>query len=200
MPKLNGSQILERLDKRLEELREGKEVAAKDIRALLTDEQVAAMDAAWTEQQDLRRKKRARTKEEEKELGWKTKREIYIDAYEKAIAEANEGLLETLEEMERRAKIRQARIYLETYSNAKKSGKSEEVSKNLANNDLVRAGMPRVDGLKVWYKNERDRLIREMEDKNTAKTKSEMTAEELEQIELMEAHEKALAKKRKLRS
>ena len=200
MPKLNGSQILERLDKRLEELREGKEVAGKDIRALLTDEQVAAMDAAWTEQQDLRRKKRARTKEEEKELGWKTKREIYIDAYEKAIAEANEGLLETFEEMERRAKIRQARIYLETYSNAKKSGKSEEVSKNLANNDLVRAGMPRVDGKEVWYENERDRLIREMEDKNTTKTKSEMTAEELEQIELMEAHDKALAKNRKLKS
>ena len=35
MPKLDGTHIAERLRGRLEELREGKEVAARDLRALL---------------------------------------------------------------------------------------------------------------------------------------------------------------------
>jgi hypothetical protein len=46
MPKLDGTHIFERLSERLEDLRQGKEVAARDLRALLTEEQEAAMDAA----------------------------------------------------------------------------------------------------------------------------------------------------------
>jgi hypothetical protein len=64
MPKLDGTHIAERLKGRLEELQQGKEVAARDLRALLTTEQAVAMDAAWAEQQELRKQKRARTKEE----------------------------------------------------------------------------------------------------------------------------------------
>jgi len=108
MPKLDGTQIVERLHGRLEELREGKEVAARDLKALLTSGQVAAMDAAWAEQQELRKQKRARTKEEEAALGWKTKREIQIEAYERAIAEADDGMLDTLEELQRKDQVRQA--------------------------------------------------------------------------------------------
>ena len=44
MPKLNGVQIADRLRSRLEELRSGKEVAARDLKVLLTEEQIAAMD------------------------------------------------------------------------------------------------------------------------------------------------------------
>ena len=64
MPKLNKVQIADRLRDRVEGLRNGKEIAARDLRALLTKEQVAAIDTAWTEQQALRKVKRARTKEE----------------------------------------------------------------------------------------------------------------------------------------
>lgn len=55
MPKLDLTHIADRLKARLAELKAGKEVAAREIRALLNDEQLAAMDAAWVEQQDLRK-------------------------------------------------------------------------------------------------------------------------------------------------
>jgi hypothetical protein len=57
MPKLNNIQIAERLRKRIAELESGKEIAAKDVRALLTDEQMARLDAAWQEQELLRQGK-----------------------------------------------------------------------------------------------------------------------------------------------
>ena len=84
MPKLDGTHLPQRLADRLADLVAGKEVAKRDIEALLNDEQKAAMDAAWQHQQALRKVKRARTKEEVRELGWKTKREIHIEAYENA--------------------------------------------------------------------------------------------------------------------
>ena len=96
MPKLDGTHLPQRLAERLADLKADKEVAARDIKALLTDKQIAEMEAAWAEQQALRKVKRARTKEEEQELGWKTKREIYIEAYEKAFNEASDGVLEEL--------------------------------------------------------------------------------------------------------
>ena len=89
MPKLDGTHIAERLKGRLEELEQGKEVAARDLRTLLSKKQEAAMDAAWVEQQELRKKKRARNKEEEAALGWKSKRDIHIEALQSALGDAN---------------------------------------------------------------------------------------------------------------
>ncbi len=63
MPKLNKIQIADRLIEKLDDLRNGKVIAARDLRALLTDEQIATIDEAWAEQQALRKLKRARTKE-----------------------------------------------------------------------------------------------------------------------------------------
>ncbi len=197
MPKLDGIQIFERLRGRLEELREGKEVAARDLRALLTSEQVAAMDAAWAEQQALRKQKRARTKEEEAALGWKTKREIQIEAYERAVADAYDDLEKTMKELEHKANVRQARTYMGSYFDARAAGKPKYVAENLANNDLTRAGLQRIDGQKSQFQNPRDKEVWEMEQKILQQARSEMTPEELEQIELWEEHEKALAKNRK---
>ena len=197
MPKLDGTHIADRLRRRLEELREGKEVAARDLRALLTDEQVGEMDAAWADQQLLRKQKRTRTKEEEIALGWKTKREIQIEVYEKAVAEADNGMLETLEELQRKAQVRQANIYLTSYFAAQDLGKTDDVARNLANNDLTRAGLKRVDGVESQFTNQREREMWEMEQEILGRKRSEMTPEELEQIELWEEHEKALAKNRK---
>ncbi len=147
MPKLNGLHIPERLAERLADLKAGKEVAARDIKALLTDEQVAAMEAAWEQQQALRKVKRARTKEEEKELGWKTKREIYIEAYERAVKEANDGVLKEFERLQMEATKRQMRIYMDTMGEALKAGKDKDVAENLANNALTQAGLQRMDAL-----------------------------------------------------
>jgi hypothetical protein len=53
MPRLNGTHLPGRLAERLANLKSGREAAARDIKALLSDEQVAPMEVA--EQQALRR-------------------------------------------------------------------------------------------------------------------------------------------------
>jgi hypothetical protein len=187
----------QRIAERLADLKADKEVAARDVKALLNDEQIAAMDAAWAEQQALRKVKRARTKEEEQELGWKTKREIYIEAYEKAFNEASDGVLEELERLQLEATKRQMRIYFETLNEALKEGKEKRVAENLANNALTRAGLRRMDGQKVGTEGltQRDREIREMEDAILKKAVSEMDEYEREQYELSQEYEKALREK-----
>jgi hypothetical protein len=197
MPKLDGTHLPQRLAERLADLKAGKEVAVRDVKALLSDEQIAAMDAAWAEQQALRKKKRARTKEEERELGWKAKREIYTEAYEKAFDEASDGVLKELERLQLEATKRQMRIYFETLNESLKQGKEKRVAENLANNALTRAGLRRMDGQKIVGEGltRRDREIREMEEAIMKKAVSEMDEYEREQYELVKAYEKALHEK-----
>jgi hypothetical protein len=197
MPKLDGTHLPQRLAERLADLKGDKEVAARDIKALLSEEQIAAMDKAWTEQQELRKVKRARTKEEEQELGWKTKREIYIEAYENAFNEASDGVLEEFERLQLEATKRQMRIYFEKLNEALKEGKEKRVAENLANNALIQAGLRRMDGQKIGTEGltRRDREIREMEEAIMKKAVSEMDEYEREQYELSQAYEKALREK-----
>lgn len=199
MPKLDGTHLPQRLAERLADLRAGKEVAVRDLKALLNDEQIAEMEAAWEEQQLLRKQKRARTKEEEAALGWKTKRDIHIEAYERAVAAANDGLLEEFERLQLEATKRQMRIYFETMDEAIKDGKQKRVAENLANNALTQAGLRRMDGQKIGTEGltRRDKKIRAMEDAILKKAVSEMDDYEREQYELSQEHEKALREKGK---
>lgn len=145
MPKLDATHIAERLRSRLADLEAGKEVAAKEIRALLSPDQIAVMDEAWAEQQKLRKVGRPRTEEEQRQLGWKTKREIYIDAYRQAIAASEANLVDDFVELQRKAEIIQARIYFDTYSQAVDEGRDKEQAKSIANNALTRARLRRMD-------------------------------------------------------
>jgi hypothetical protein len=199
MPKLNKLQIADRLREKLDNLRNGKEVAARDLRALLTDEQIAAMDAAWSEQQALRKLKRARTKEEEQALGWRSKREIQIEVLEQVVNQADEQVLETIMELQYKAEVRQARIYLDGYSQARVAGKTRTEAQSVANNDLTRAGLRRVDGQEVGHTNQRDREVWALENQLREQLRNEVSAEEQEQIELLEEHERAWANKRRKR-
>ena len=164
MPKLDLTHIAERLQERLTDLKAGKEVAAREIRALLNDEQLIAMDAAWAEQQELRKKKKARTKEAELALGWKSKREIHIEAYENALNEAGDLQVGAWKKKLRDAEIRQARIYFESYGKAIDKGKDAITAKNIANNDLTRAGLNRLDHETVSRFSKRDKEVNKMED------------------------------------
>jgi len=146
---------------------------------------------------DLRQSKRARTKEEEQALGWRSKREIQIEVLEQVVRQADDQMLEVLDELQEKTEIRQARIFLESYSKARAAGKSEAVARTLANNDLTRAGLRRADGKVVGHYNQRDRAVWELENKLRERQKAEMSAEELEQIELLEAHDRAWANKLK---
>ena len=152
MPKLDATHIAERLHTRLADLEAGKEVAAKDIRALLTPSQIAAMDAAWAEQQELRKVATARTEAEKQALGWKTKREIHIETYKKAIADSNKNILAELQKLQDQAEIRQAKIYLNALGKALDEGYDNEKAKSIANNELTRAGLNRMDILEQIVK------------------------------------------------
>ncbi len=197
MPKLNDIQIADRLQNKLEDLRNGKEVSARDLRALLTEEQRTMLDSAWQAQQELRKKKRARTREQEQELGWRSKRVIQIEVLEQLLEQANDQMLEVLIELQNKAEVRQARIYLDSYFKSRDFGKTEAEAQSIANNDLTRAGLRRVDNRAVGRITERDRAVWEMESQLRGRQKAEMSAEELEQIELLEAHNRAWANKQK---
>jgi hypothetical protein len=201
MPKLDGTQIAERLKGRLKELQQGKEVAARDLRALLTAEQQAAMDAAWAEQQELRKQKRARTKEEEAALGWKTKRDIHIAALESALREAQDAELAAWEKRLHDAEVRQGRVFFDELSKQRDAGVDMQTAKTRANNALTRAGLRRLDGQKIGTQGltPRDKEIRAMEDAILQKVESEMDDYEREQLELLREHEKAVRENRKKR-
>lgn len=201
MPKLDGTHIAERLKGRLEELQQGKEVAARDLRALLTTEQAAAMDGAWAEQQQLRKQKRARTKEKEAALGWKTKRDIHIAALESALREAQDGELEAWEKRLLDAGVRQGRVFFDELSKQLNAGVDKQTAKTRANNALTRAGLRRLDGALIGTLGltKRDREIREMEDAILQKAESELDDYEREQLELLREHEKAVLENRKKR-
>lgn len=201
MPKLDGTQIAERLKGRLDELQQGKEVAARDLRALLTTEQAAAMDAAWAEQQELRKQKRARTKEEEAALGWKTKRDIHIAALESALREAQDAELAAWEKRLHDAEVRQGRVFFDELGKQLDAGVDMQTAKTRANNALTRAGLRRLDGELIGTQGltPRDKEIRAMEDAILQKAESEMDDYEREQLELLREHEKAVRENRKKR-
>jgi hypothetical protein len=201
MPKLDGTQIAERLQSRLEKLQRGEEVAARDLRALLTTEQTAAMDAAWAEQQELRKKKRARTKEEEAALGWKNKREIQIAALNSALRDAEDAELAAWEQRLHDAEVRQGRVFLDELSKQLDAGVDMHTAKTRANNALTRAGLRRLDGRLIGTEGlpKRDKEIRAIENAILQRAESEMDDDEREQIELLREHEKAVLENRKKR-
>ena len=199
MPKLNGTHMVERLRKRLAELEAGEEVVAKDIRILLNDEQNAALDAAWTEQEKLRAGKRARTLAQRQALGIKSKRELRIAAFKSALEQAEDNEIGAWEAKLRAAEVRQARIYFDALIAAKASGKNEQAAENWANNELTRADLRRLDGQDVRYLSKRDKEVNEMEDALRAKIRANLTAAELEQVALSEQHDAATANRHRLK-
>ena len=204
MPKLDGTHIHERLRQRLEQLKNGEEVARRELETLLTTKQIEAWDAAWNEQKRLRKAKRARTKEEEAALGWKSKREITIEAIEAALNQAYDGLLDEFDRLLYKQEVRAAKIFMESYSTAIKEGREKHSAWLLANNDLTRAGLRRADGKDRMPAglSERDKEIWHLEESIKKRLIAEMTEEERreweDQMDLLadiEARSKAYWKK-----
>jgi hypothetical protein len=191
MPKLDGTHLPERIEQRLADLSSDKAVAKRDLEALLSDEQIAAMNTAWAEQQALRKVKRARDKQEELELGWKSKREIHIEAYEQALRQALDQMLEALQGRMKKDEVRAAKIYLSSYFAARDENKDAYQADLAAKNALKRAHLGQVERKK---RNTRDEEVRAMEDAIRAQIRKKMTPDELEQIEMSEEHERAANK------
>jgi len=195
MPKLDDTHTVSRIIKRLEELEQDVEVSAKDFRAVLTQEQHDAYERAWVAQQALRKKKRARTKAEELELGWKSKREVRIQTLKAARDEAWNNIEAVWDKKLFDAEVRQGRIYFDSLNQALKEGKDQRSAALFANNELTRAGLRRLDKQIVHSLLPREREIRRMEDLIIARIRNKMSDEELEQIAIAEGIELDALKK-----
>jgi hypothetical protein len=200
MPRLNAEQLMERIQKRIHQLELGEEIAAKDIKALLSVEQQQQLVDALAAQVELKKNKRARTDAEKQALGWKSIREVRLDVLRSALKAANDDLLADYQRRLREKEVRQANIYLREYSDARKADKSVFAAQGAANNALTRAALPRVDGQDVNSMSQRDREVFAVEAQLKERIRSEMTAEELEQLDMLEGverHEKTPRKARK---
>jgi len=181
---------MERMQKRIHQLELGEEVAAKDIKALLSTEQQQQLVDALAAQAELKKNKRARTDEEKQALGWKSIREVRLDVLRAALNAANDGLLEDYERRLNEKEVRQANIYLREYSDARKADKSVFAAQGAANNALTRAALPRVDGQDVNSMSQRDREVFALEAQLKERIRSQMTAEELQQLDMLEGLER----------
>ena len=117
-----------------------------------------------------------------------------------ALNAANDGLLEDYERRLKEKEVHQANIYLGEYSEARKANKDIFAAQGAANNALTRAALPRIDEQDVNSMSKRDKEVFEMEEELKRRIRSEMTAEELEQLDMLEGvkrHEKTPRKARK---
>lgn len=185
MPKLDQTHLSARLARQIERLKAGGCLVIRDVSAVLSPQQFAAAEAKWNDQKTLHRGTRPKNDQERIALGIKDKREIYIDALEEALREANDNALEFLKKAQAEATRRQVEIYLNAVKDAKDRGKSSEVAQNFANNELTRAGFGRLDRSSAGV-NKRDREVNELENQIKAKIRNEMTEEELEQQKMLE--------------
>jgi hypothetical protein len=190
MPKLNTEQLMERMQKRIHQLELGEEIAAKDIKALLSAEQQQQLVDALAAQVELKKIQRARTDAEKQALGWKSIREVRLDVLRAALTAANDGLLADYERRLNEKEVRQANIYLREYSDARKADKSVFAAQGAANNALTRAALPRVDGRDANSMSKRDREVFAVEAQLKEHIRSQMTAEELEQLDMLEGVER----------
>ena len=190
MPKLNTEHLMERIQKRIHQFELREEVAAKDIKALLNAEQQQQLADALAAQVELKKIQRARTDAAKQALGWKSIREVRLDVLRAALTAANDGLLADYERRLNEKEVRQANIYLREYSDARKADKSVFAAQGAANNALTRAALPRVDGLDANSMSKRDREVFAVEAQLKEHIRSQMTAEELEQLDMLEGVER----------
>ena len=194
MPKLNHFQITSRLEARLAELENGVEIEARDIKVLLTDEQNELLDRLWDEQQLIRTTHKTKSKAEADGLVWKTKKEIRIDVYKQAIAEANNSALDEILKEQEASEVRAAKIFMDAYCEALDKDKDGMMAGNIA---LVRNGFKRIDNeTRRLGLNERDKEILAMENAIKDRIIKEMSADEFEQYQLAQEHENSINKAR----
>jgi len=120
---------------------------------------------------------------------------------ESALRQAQSEELAAWNKRLRDADVRQGRVFFDELTKQLNDGMDMQTAKTRANNALTRAGLRRMDGgmIGVQGLRPRDREIKAMEDAIMQKIRSEMTPDELEQLELLEEHEKAVRENRKKR-
>lgn len=194
MPKLNATHLPERLKEAIEQLERGEEVEAKKNKTLLNAEQQQALEDAWNEQQELRKKhKPPKTEEEKKQIGWKDKREVRIEIYKQAYNQTQANLVDDIKELQRQREAKANRVFMDAWSEALAEGKDKWSATSAGNIAVTRAGFSPANS----RVNKRDKEVFELEEQLRKQFEAEMTDEEREQLELLKEHEKAVIKRKK---
>ena len=166
MPKLEIEHLIQRIQSRIKQLKNGKLLVARDINVLLNEEQLKELKGSWSKQQALRKiYKTPITEQDKKRIGWKTIREVRLDILNKALKEAYSNLPKSFDKKLYNKNMQQAKIYLKTYFDEieKRTDKTQAAIR--ANNELTRHGLQRIDRMKRKVDlSRRDREVREMED------------------------------------
>ena len=76
------------------------------------------------------------------------------------------------------------------YFAARADGKEQYAAQGAANNALTRAALPRIDGQDVNSMSQRDREVFALEAQLKERIRSQMTAEELQQLDMLEGLER----------
>ncbi|MBU3542487.1 hypothetical protein ICE94_04295 [Polynucleobacter sp. MWH-Loch1C5] len=190
MPKLNPTHLPDRLREVIDQLKRGEEVEAKKNKTLLNATQQQALEDEWNKQQVLRKKhKPPKTQAEKQKLGWKDKREVRIEIYEKAYAQLQTDLVGDFRKLQRKREAKAADAYLNGYFNAK-DGVNKDSAGNIA---ITRARLkPPTSRFR-----KRDRQVNALEEQLLNQFEAEMTEEEREQRKLLKETERAEERARK---
>lgn len=179
---------MERLEKYSKQMSKGEEVALRDIKAIL--KLVGQEYADWIgeekeRQRELKKTRRARTEAEAKDFGHKSIHDILTEALDRAGDKIHEEILERLDDEQKRAELRQVKIFMSAYSQGRKEGKNDTNARAWANNELTRAGLRRIDGHISGAITQRDREIWAIEDELMERFYNEATKEEQEQYDML---------------
>jgi hypothetical protein len=190
MPKLDFTHKLQRLKQRIQQINAGEKVAVREIKSLLSDTQVREMNLAWEQQQALRNEHRPKNHDEKKKLGWKTKKEVQLDALLQAQAELMSDLPGNMRKLQDELEAKAARVFLDAYFAARKNGLNGMIA---GGNALTRAGYRNPYGI-PRAPTKRDIEIREMETELRKRLEADMTDEEREEHEIRKDQDESYRK------
>jgi hypothetical protein len=187
MPKLKSEHYAERIRLRIEQLERGESLEARDINALLTEQQRKDLKDTWDQQKILRNQiPRSKSDKEKQALGWKTIREVRIDIFRNALAELEDNAVDALRLEMREKEFRAARIFLDAYF-CVPQGWDRYSAGNAA---LTRA---RLDGGRSNARQTlRDREIEDLESRLEAIFNTIRTDEERLQLSLIEGNKSTI--------
>lgn len=189
MPKLNHIHIIERLQNRIEQLENGEALEARDINALLDPIQQNQLKDAWAEQQSIRKSHKTKAAAENAGLTWKSIRDVRLDVYRQALNDAFDNFEDDFEQLKHDKEVRAARIFMDAYCEAEKAGRDGISAGNIA---LTRAGLKQPEVSRDLEP--RDKEVQKMEAELERRIRANLTPDELEQLELLEEHDRAVQK------
>ena len=126
MPKINNLHKTERLQQRIQQLKEGVDVAIREINSLLSAQQQQLLNDTWQEHLALRETNELAKSE------YKTIREIRIEVLTSVLDEMHLNALEDIQHLQHKTEVKAAKVFLDAYFEAEKNGKNAMSSAKIA--------------------------------------------------------------------